>query len=76
MYDVDDARYKYLAVNGDGSMCTFHNAPVRDFNLCIWVDSVTGDPGDFQPYLSWDQSARELSVAKDMRASKLKAKRG
>lgn len=74
VYDIDDKKYPYTAFNYDGSLCGFQNLPVRNFNLGIWVDSVTGDTGEVLPYEQWDQSARDTAIMKDCRASKINRK--
>lgn len=60
VYDVDDARYPYTAFNHSGELFGFKNPPIRDFERLEWIDCQTGEPGEFIPYLKWDQSLREM----------------
>lgn len=71
IYTIDDSRYPYTAFNHDGSLCGFANPPVRNFAMGIWIDSVTGEPGDVLPYERWDQSMRELSQVQDCHRPKV-----
>jgi len=67
VYLVDDSQYKYTAFNHNGELFGFVNPPVRNFELMEWVDSVTGDPGGFIPFDSWDTSLREPDQLIDCR---------
>jgi hypothetical protein len=66
-YDVDDRKYAYTAFNRDGSLCGFENAPVRNFQVGVWVDSVTGGYGELLQFDRWDVSMREPSEMADRR---------
>lgn len=71
LYDIDDIKHPYTAFNQDGSLCGFQNPPVRNFNLGVWIDSVTGGPGDLLLYERWDQSFRETKFFKNCHDPKI-----
>ena len=57
-YEKLTDEYVYYACNGDGSLVAFVNPPVRDYDLKIWIDSVTGKAGTLIPNLKWDRSVK------------------
>ena len=75
LYDIEETRYPYAAVNNNGEVCGFINPPVRNFELLQWVDSVTGEPGEPFPFERWDVSARVLAEVADARRPQDRGKR-
>jgi hypothetical protein len=67
MYDIDPQVYPFVASDYDGRLCGFINAPVRDYSMREWIDSVTGDPGVIISFEAWDQSMREPAEMTDFR---------
>ena len=65
--NIDNERYPYTAFNLDGSLTAFVNPPVRNYDMGIWVDSVTGYAGDLVLFEAWDQSMRETDEMADCR---------
>ena len=57
--------FTHIATNKDGVINAFVNAPVRDFNLGVWIDSVTGDYGTLIECDTWDQSVKSLDTTID-----------
>ena len=66
VHDVPD-EFPWIARNRNGILIGFRHAPVRDFNIEEWVDSVDGSCGEIVPYDAWDTSAREMSTLLDIR---------
>lgn len=67
IYEYDDIKYPYTARNYDGAMYGFKNLPVRNFDLKIWLDSVTGEPGELILFDQWDNSMRITAELADLR---------
>lgn len=64
-YEVP-TQFKYVAINQNGTLNGFQNAPIRDFLTCEWQDSVTGDWGTMIPFTKWDTSVRKVEELTDM----------
>lgn len=68
IYEIPDD-YMYIALNQDGVVMGFYNAPVRDGKLGMWQDCVTGSYGEIIPYDKWETSVRKVEDMTDVRIS-------
>lgn len=74
-YDIPD-EYKFIALNKEGVLCGFRNAPIRDYRAGQWIDpSDNNSTGEMLLYDRWDQSCREVALLTNMRLLSPVAKR-
>jgi len=60
-------KYTYFAINEDGTMVGFYNAPVRDYAKRVWIDCTDGSFGEMINYEPWDISVRRVADLADMK---------
>jgi hypothetical protein len=66
VYEIPDDEFFWLALNQNGTVVGFRNAPIRDTALGEWIDSVTGDPGTMIQFDRWEMSVREIKDLSDI----------
>jgi hypothetical protein len=67
VYDIPENRgYAWIAMNADGVLNGFENAPIRDYKLGMWQDCVTGSYGEPIPFVNWEKSVKDFSEMKDL----------
>ena len=65
-YPIDDAAYKWVAVNKNGNVVCFKNAPVRDYEYGEWIDSTDGTTGELILFEKWENSVRTTAELTDL----------
>jgi len=65
-FEIDEAKFPWVARNHDGRLVGFAHAPIRDYQLEQWIDSVDGSYGEIILFDKWETTARETAFLPDL----------